>query len=102
MRMQAFKSYARAIKQFFKAEKLKHVKSKIHLFPDFVLTAKPKEVRMGKGKGSIVARVALLKSGQQIATLSGLDNIKKSSALPRLLRVAHQKLPLKSTYRFCL
>ena len=88
MKMQAFKSYARVLKQFFKSNKLKHVKSKIHVFPDFVLTAKPKEVRMGKGKGSIASRVALMRPGQQIATLSGLFSVKELAMKQKLIDLA--------------
>src|ERR1700742_1912517 len=79
MRMSSFKSYARMVKFYLKANKIKGIRSKIHLFPDFVLTAKPKEVRMGKGKGTISSRVALLCAGQRIATISGLNKIKKQN-----------------------
>jgi len=80
MRMAAFKSVARLLKHYLKEKKIKCVSSKFHTFPDFVLTAKPKEVRMGKGKGTIASRVALMRGGQRILTLAGLSKIKPKRA----------------------
>jgi len=41
-------------------------KYNIKVFPDFWLTGKPKEVRMGKGKGSISKKIYLIKKGCMI------------------------------------
>jgi ribosomal protein L16/L10AE len=103
MRMAAFKSVARLLKHFLKEKKIKCVSSKFHTFPDFVLTAKPKEVRMGKGKGTIASRVALMRGGQKILTLAGLSKIKPKRAASgyKLITKVCEKLPLKATYRRC-
>jgi len=42
---------------------------KLRVFPDFVLTSKPKEMRMGKGKGALAEKVAVIKAGGILLTL---------------------------------
>lgn len=43
------------------------------VFPDFVLTAKPNEVRMGGGKGDLGDKVCMLKKGDIIFLVTNLD-----------------------------
>jgi len=100
MEITAFKACARMVKQYVKNNHLNRVKLKMHTFPDFVLTAKPKEVRMGKGKGSISNRVALMYAGQKICTVLGLNSMEESK-ISLFLRELCWKLPLKATYREC-
>ncbi len=46
----------------------------VSIFPDFWLTAKPKSVRMGKGKGDFKFKVYFLKRGSQIFNFRYLNN----------------------------
>ncbi len=45
----------------------------IRIFPDFPLTKKPAETRMGKGKGSIEQWVAIVKPGRILYEVSGVS-----------------------------
>lgn len=60
-----FKSVARIIKWYIKKFDLEEqLYFKFLSFPDFVLTSKPKDVRMGKGKGPESRKVGFIKKGQ--------------------------------------
>ncbi|MGB0160224.1 MAG: 50S ribosomal protein L16, partial [Thalassovita mediterranea] len=45
----------------------------IRIFPDVPVTAKPIEVRMGKGKGSVDRWVAKVKPGRVMFEIDGVD-----------------------------
>lgn len=62
----------------------------IRVFPDKPITAKPLEVRMGKGKGALDHYVAVIRPGRILFELDGvpLDVAKEA------LRLAAQKLPV--------
>ncbi|MBX2927908.1 MAG: 50S ribosomal protein L16 [Saprospiraceae bacterium] len=62
----------------------------IRIFPDKPITAKPQEVRMGKGKGSLDHWVAQIKPGRIMFELDGVPYDIAAEAL----RLAAQKLPL--------
>lgn len=62
----------------------------IRIFPDKPITAKPQEVRMGKGKGSLDHWVAQIKPGRIMFELDGVPYDVAAEAL----RLAAQKLPL--------
>ena len=62
----------------------------IRIFPDVPVTAKPIEVRMGKGKGSPEFWVAKVKPGR---IMFEIDGVPKSSA-EEALNLASAKLPL--------
>lgn len=64
----------------------------IKVFPDKVLTKKPAEVRMGKGKGSPDKWVAVIKPGRVLFELKGIDHEVAKAAL----RLAMYKLPMKT------
>lgn len=64
----------------------------IKIFPDKVLTKKPAEVRMGKGKGSPDSWVAVVKPGRVLFEISHIDHELAQSAL----RLACYKLPVKT------
>ncbi len=64
----------------------------IKIFPDKVLTKKPAEVRMGKGKGSPDSWVAVIKPGRVLFEISHDDHDLAKSAL----RLACYKLPVKT------
>ena len=62
----------------------------IRIFPDKPITAKPLEVRMGKGKGALDHYVAVVRPGRIMFEMDGVSyEIAKEA-----LRLAAQKLPL--------
>ena len=66
----------------------------IMIFPDKVLTKKPAEVRMGKGKGAPEYWVAVVKPGRMLFECDGVSSEIASEAL----RLAAQKLPVKTKF----
>jgi large subunit ribosomal protein L16 len=66
----------------------------IRIFPDKVLTKKPAEVRMGKGKGAPEYWVAVVKPGRMLFECDGVDIDIATEAL----RLAAQKLPIKTKF----
>jgi len=64
----------------------------IRVFPDVPVTAKPIEVRMGKGKGSIDRWVAKVKPGRIMFEIDGVDEVTAKEAL----RLAAMKLSVKT------
>lgn len=66
----------------------------IRIFPDKVITKKPAEVRMGKGKGAPEYWVAVVKPGTIIFEAEGVPmEIAKEA-----LRLAAQKLPVTTKF----
>jgi len=63
----------------------------IRVFPDKPITKKPAESRMGKGKGSVVGWVAVVKPGTIIYEIAGVP----PDVAKEALRVASSKLPFK-------
>jgi large subunit ribosomal protein L16 len=66
----------------------------IRVFPDKPITKKPTEVRMGKGKGSPEAWVAVVKAGRILFEMEGVDESRAREAM----RLAAHKLPLKTRF----
>ena len=66
----------------------------IRIFPDKPVTAKPAEVRMGKGKGALSHWVAVVKPGTVMFEADGvpLETAKEA------MRLASQKLPVKCKF----
>lgn len=64
----------------------------IRIFPDLPVTAKPIEVRMGKGKGSVDRWVAKVKPGRVMFEIDGVSEPVAREAL----RLAAMKLPVKT------
>ena len=64
----------------------------IRVFPDKPLTAKPLEVRMGKGKGAIDKWVMNIKPGRIIYEMAGVNDELAREALT----LAVHKLPFKT------
>ncbi len=64
----------------------------INLFPDKPVTKKPAETRMGKGKGSPEAWVAVVKPGRVMFELAGVPEPLAKEAL----RLAGNKLSVKT------
>ena len=64
----------------------------IRIFPDVPISAKPIEVRMGKGKGSVDRWAAKVKPGRVMFEIDGVsDEIAREA-----LRLAAMKLPIKT------
>ena len=66
----------------------------IRLFPDKPITAKPLEVRMGKGKGNVDAWVALVKPGRVLFEISGVNEALAREAMS----LAANKLHLRCKF----
>jgi len=66
----------------------------IRIFPDKPITAKPQEVRMGKGKGALDHWVAVVKPGRILFELDGVPREVAEEAL----RLAAQKLPVLTKF----
>ena len=64
----------------------------IRVFPDFPMTKKPAEVRMGKGKGSPEGWCAPVKPGRILYEVKGVDLALAKEALVR----ASYKLPVRT------
>ena len=64
----------------------------IRIFPDFPITNKPSEVRMGKGKGNVAFWVCNVKPGRILYELSGAD----FKILENALKYAAIKLPIET------
>ena len=64
----------------------------IRIFPDKPVTAKPAEVRQGKGKGAPVGWFAAVKPGRMLYEIKGVDMDTAKEALTR----AMHKLPIKT------
>ncbi|GAB1378800.1 50S ribosomal protein L16 [Pararhodobacter aggregans] len=64
----------------------------IRIFPDVPISAKPTEVRMGKGKGSVDRWACKVKPGRIMFELDGVgDEVAREA-----LRLAAMKLPIKT------
>jgi large subunit ribosomal protein L16 len=66
-------------------------KYRVHIQPVVTVSAKPSEVRMGKGKGSIDHNIARVKAGQLLFSINGLSSLRALA----IMRRASRKLPLK-------
>ena len=66
----------------------------IKIFPDKPITQKPAETRMGSGKGSVEAWVAVVKPGRVMFEIGGVSEEVAREAL----RLAMHKLPVKCKF----
>ncbi|MGA7875007.1 MAG: 50S ribosomal protein L16 [Desulfoferrobacter sp.] len=66
----------------------------IRIFPDKPITKKPAETRMGKGKGSPEAWVAVIKPGRVLYEIKGVPEATAREAL----RLASHKLPVSTRF----
>lgn len=66
----------------------------IRIFPDKPITAKPAEVRMGKGKGSLDYWAAVVKPGTIMFEVEGVEMELAKEAM----NLAAQKLPIKTKF----
>ncbi len=66
----------------------------IRVFPDKPVTKQPAETRMGKGKGSPVGWVAVVKKGRIIFEMDGVPHDMAREAF----RLSAHKLPMKTKF----
>ena len=66
----------------------------INIFPDLPVSAKPAEVRMGKGKGSVEYWACRVKPGRIMFEMDGVDEELARGAFER----AAAKLPIKTKF----
>lgn len=66
----------------------------IRIFPDKAITAKPQEVRMGKGKGALSHYVAVVKPGTIMFEVAGVP----MDVAQEAFRLAAQKLPVMTRF----
>ncbi len=64
----------------------------IRIFPDYPVTKKPAETRMGSGKGNPEYWVAIVKPGRIMFELSGIPE----ETVKEAFRLASHKLPVKT------
>ena len=64
----------------------------IRVFPDYPFTKKPAETRMGKGKGNPEGWIAVVKPGEILFELAGIDG----ELAKKALRLASFKLSVKT------
>jgi large subunit ribosomal protein L16 len=64
----------------------------IRVFPDKPITERPAETRMGSGKGAPEYWVAVVKPGNMLFEINGLEK----EAAYKVLRTASHKLPIKT------
>jgi large subunit ribosomal protein L16 len=85
-------SQIEAVRRNIKRKIKKFGKIWINIFPNFPITSKPSEVRMGKGKGNVNYWVSKISPGQILFEVSGQDQqlIKDS------LKSASNKLSVKT------
>jgi large subunit ribosomal protein L16 len=66
----------------------------IRIFPDIPITAKPAEVRMGKGKGALSFWVCKVQAGQILFEMDGISlPLAQQAAI-----LAYYKLPVKTKF----
>ena len=81
-----------SIRQTIKKNIKKVGKIKFHIFPQTSISKKPKEIRMGKGKGAVDHWVSKIKTGQIICEIKTDSFIKGVKAL----KLARFRFPLKT------
>ena len=91
------KSIIKVLKVYFRKYKLKNdIDFKININPDIILTSKPREVRMGKGKGQPLSnKVGILYHGQILLELHLLNSSKRNFLVSKFLKTCSSKLPFR-------
>lgn len=92
--LKPLKAVVRLFKWFVKTQGIEGgLKLNLKLFPDFVLTSKPKEMRMGKGKGAPDKKVAIIRSGGIFLNIVCENDLYYLGS--QLVRRVSQKVPFK-------
>ena len=88
IKVECLKSLKFCNQRFLKSVYLeKNFKEIIHTIPDYFLTAKPKSIRMGKGKGEAKFKVYFLKKNNFIFSLKFIFSIFKTFFVNRKLEM---------------
>lgn len=88
LRVECLKSLKFCNQRFLKSVYLeKNFKETIHMIPDYFLTAKPKSIRMGKGKGEVKFKVFFLKKNVPIYSLKFIFSRFKNFFVNRKLEI---------------
>jgi len=88
LRVDCLKSLKFCNQRFLKSVYLeKNFKETVHTIPDYFLTAKPKSIRMGKGKGEAKFKVYFLKKNDSIYSLKFIFSRFKSFFVNRKLEI---------------
>lgn len=66
----------------------------VRIFPDTPVTSKPKEIRMGKGKGNVDFWSSKIKKGQILFEISGIS----LSEAKKIFESSSNKLPIKTKF----
>ncbi len=66
----------------------------IRIFPDHVITSRPADTRMGKGKGAPLHWVAVVRPGKILFEMAGIDK----ELAKKALKMAGYKLPCKTRF----
>lgn len=74
---------------------MQYIKYKINFFPDFALTERGKETRMGKGKGAFKEKVAFVKKNQILIEFAKPIDEFGNASLIKLLKDCKIKLGKK-------
>lgn len=83
-------NHIEAVRKLLSKKIKKQGKIWIRIFSTIARSAKPSEVRMGKGKGSIDHWISVIKSGQILFEISNIDFFLAKN----LLSCAARKLPV--------
>ena len=83
----------KAINLLFKKTLKKYGKIWFNINPNHIITKKPAESRMGKGKGAVSEYVAVIQSGRLILEIEGPTQIQTISLLKKIVKKLH--LPVK-------
>ena len=88
LKVECLKSLKFCNQRFLKSVYLeKNFKETLHMVPDYFLTAKPKSIRMGKGKGEAKFKVHFLKKNNPIYSLKFIFSRFKSFFVNRKLEI---------------
>lgn len=83
----------KAINSLFKKTFKRYGKIWFNINPNLIITKKPAESRMGKGKGAVSEYVAVVQSGRLILEIDGPSNIQALLLLKKIVKKLH--LPVK-------
>lgn len=94
IKIKPLKSIARLMKMYSRHFNIEDsVAYSFKIYPDFSLTSKPKDVRMGKGKGKNINYVNFLKKNQTIFCLFSYDIHKNHKICLYILKQLIYRLP---------
>lgn len=83
----------KAVNLLFKKTFKRYGKLWFNINPNLIITKKPAESRMGKGKGAVFEYVAVVQSGHIIIEIEGPSNIQSLVLLKKIVKKIH--LPVK-------